>query len=63
MDIYYAISLDTFGGELEDGSKAVCLLFSDNDTNDKDAYPIPLDVAEDLANEIIRISRILKGSE
>lgn len=64
MNIHYAVSLDTFGGELEDGSKAVCLVFKDKDTNAEDAYPIPIDIAEDLGMEIRRIAeKLKKGSE
>lgn len=57
--IHYSIELNTFGGMLEDGTKAVCLEFMDKERNCADYYPIPLDVAMDLGNELIRIAKKL----
>lgn len=59
--IHYSIKLNTFGGILEDGTKAVCLELMDKERNCIDCYPIPLDVAMDLADEIVRITKELKN--
>lgn len=59
MNIHFNISLDTFAGETPDGVKCVGLIFKDKDTKEEHGYPIPLDVAEDLGNEIIRLSKSL----
>lgn len=59
--IHYAIELDTFGGEFK-GSKCVGLEIIDKDLNRMDCYPIPLDMAEDLGGELIRLARKMKNA-
>ena len=61
--IHYAVSLDTFGGVLEDGTKAVCLSFDDKDSGECHNFPIPIDIAEDLGPEISRLVKKLKEVE
>lgn len=54
--VHYSIKLDTFGGRTDDGTKCVGLVITDEERNCMDCYPIPLDVAEDLGNELIRLA-------
>ena len=63
MNIHYHVKVDTFGGIIESGESAVCLVFTDVDTDISDCYPIDPDMAIDVANEIIRIANKLKEKE
>lgn len=58
---HYNVHLDTFGGVMPDGSKAVCLVFTDKELGEAHAYPIPIEVAEDLADEIKRLAWSTEG--
>lgn len=57
--IHYAIKLDTFGGKFE-GNKCVALEIVDKDLNCMDCYPIPLDIAEDLGGELVRLAKEMR---
>ena len=57
--IHYAIKLNTFGGEFGN-DKCVGLEIIDKERNCMDCYPIPLDIAEDLGNEIVRLACEMK---
>ena len=61
MNVHYSVALDTFGGMLPDGSAAVGLVFTDKETRQDEAYPLPLDLAEDLGNELIRLAKEMKA--
>ena len=57
--IHYNTTLDTFGGMLEDGTKAVCIAITDEEKNCIDCHVLPPDIAKDLGNELIRIAKKL----
>lgn len=56
MKVLFNVSIDTFGGILEDGTKAVCLRITDRDTDESYGLPIPIDMAKNLGQEIIRLA-------
>lgn len=63
MKILFNVAIDTFGGIIEDGSKAVCLAITDKDTGEEYGLPIPKDIAKDLGQEIVRLSNNLEESD
>lgn len=56
--IHYNVSLDTSAVIINDGldTKAVSLVFMDKELNRLDIYPLPLDIAEDLGYELIKLA-------
>lgn len=57
-NVHFNIHLDTCQAVLEDGSKAVILSFADKEEEIIHHFPIPLEIAEDLGQEIIRLATI-----
>ena len=55
---HFNVSLATCQAQLEDGTKAVVLSFTDDEEEVVHHYPIPIEVAEDLGEEIKRLSLV-----
>ena len=62
IDVINHPVIDTCGGIYKE-EKAVCLTITDSDTNKTFALPIPIDVAIDLGNELIRLAYATKYKE
>lgn len=56
---HYNTIFDTFGGILEDGTKAVCIAITDEEENRVDCHILHPDVAKDLGNELIKVVKEL----
>ncbi len=56
--VHAHVKLDTFGGKYE-GAKCIGLEILDKETNHTECYPLPLDVAEDLGHELIRLAKAM----
>lgn len=60
--VHFSLSLDTCGAIIQDGSKAVILSFTDKEEKETHHFPIPLDIAKDLGDEIKRIAKKMEES-
>ena len=57
-NVHFHVSLDTFGGMLED-KPTIVLSFTDKESGEIDCYPLPMEMSEDLGNELIRLTKEL----
>ena len=62
MTLHFNVASDISGVILNDGSKAVCLTFTDNETGSVDVFPIHLDIAKDMGKEMERIATVMEES-
>lgn len=56
--VHFDVLLATCQAKLEDGSRAVVLSFTDNEEGIVHHYPIPVETAEDLDDEIKRLALV-----
>ncbi|MBP5594256.1 MAG: hypothetical protein J6Y02_02650 [Pseudobutyrivibrio sp.] len=64
--VHYTIDLNTFGGTIPDvygETKIIGLEFKDVEKEVTDCYPIALDIAEDLANNILELVAKMRESK
>lgn len=56
--MHFNASLGTCQAILNDGTKAVVLSFTDKEKGIVHHYPIPVDIADDIGHEMIRLSNV-----
>lgn len=54
-DFHFNVYLETCGVVLKDGTPAVSLVFIDKETGITDIYPIPLERAEEISQDLLSL--------
>ena len=61
LNVIYSAKFKTSGAILDDGSKALIFEIMDCDTDERYIIPIPLDIANNICNDIIDVSKELSN--